>query len=155
MILSFACGKASHKAAEEAAERSIESATGDDAEVEISEEGMSVKAQDKNGTYSWQAGDQARVPDDFPSDVHIYEPAVVEMSMDSPDGYVLSLKTDDAPAKVVGVYQEKLSAAGWTKQTTMDMGEMQMLIYSKGERMAKLDVFSEDDVTRINLTASK
>ena len=155
LVLNFACGKSKEEAAEEAVENSIEMNLGDDAEVDISDEGMAITSTDEDGTYSWQAGDQAKIPDGFPEDVHIYEAASVAMSADSPDSFTLALSTDDALPKVVGAYEEKMSAAGWTKQTSTSMNDAQMLVYTKGDRAANIGIFNEKGVTQISLTVSK
>ncbi len=155
LVLNFACGKSKEEAAEEAVENSIEMNLGDDAEVDISEEGMTITSTDEDGTYSWQGGDQAKVPDGFPKDVYVHEAATVAMSADSPESFTLALTTDDPFPKVVGAYEEKMSAAGWTNQTSTAMDGAQMLVYTKGDRAANVGIFNEKGVTQISLTVSK
>ncbi len=155
LILGLACGRSSEKAAEKAAEKSIEKAMGGDADVDISEEGMEMKTETEEGTMSLSAGDKAKVPEDFPSDVYVYEGAAVDMVMDHPEAFMVMLSTDDPLSKVVDIYKKKLTSEGWTKQTAMDMGDTQMLLYVKDDRMAKVTVADDEGVTRINLTADR
>ena len=155
LVLSFGCGKSKEKTAKEAIERSVEATLGNDAEIDISDEGMAITSADEDGTYTWQAGDQAEIPDGFPTDVHIYEAAAVDMSADSPNGFTLALRTDDPFSKVVGTYEEKMSAAGWTKQTSTAMSGTQMLVYTKGDRATNVGIFEEEGITKISLTVSQ
>jgi hypothetical protein len=155
LILGLACGKKAEDSAEEAAERTSEVALGEEASVDISDEGYAMTSVDEEGSYSMQAGDKATIPAGFPSDFYVYEGAEIATSVDSPEGFIVSLRTDDPVERVVEVYKEKLTGAGWTEQSTVDAAGIQMLMYGKGDRMAKVDVLSEEGVTAINLTASK
>ena len=155
LILGLACGMSSEKTAEKAAEKSIETAMGGDADVDISEEGMEVKTEGEEGVTTMSMGDKAKIPEDFPSDVYVYDGATVDMAMDNPGAFLVSLSTDDPLSKVVDAYKKKMTSEGWTKQTAMDMGEMQMLQYLKGERTAQVQVITEKGKTHISLTADK
>jgi hypothetical protein len=155
VILSFACGKSAEKTAEKALEKSLEDPIGDGAEVDVSDQGMTITSEDEKGAYTWQAGDEAKIPDSFPKDVHVYERAAIQMSSDSPEGITLVLATDDPISKVVATYEEKMVADGWTKQTSSTMSGTQMLIYTKGDRGANVGVFDQDGSTQISLTLSK
>jgi len=155
LVTSLGCGKAEEKAAEKTLETSIENSLGGESDVDISDEGMKVTSQDEDGTYTWQAGSEAEVPGGFPSDVYVFKGAEVEMSSDSPDSFVLALKTDAAFAKVVEAYKTEMPSAGWTEMTATQMDGAQMLVYSMGDRAVNVGVFDEDGATKISLSVSK
>ncbi len=154
-VLLTSCGKISEKVAEEAAEKAITSSGADNADVDVSEEGISISGEDDDGTFSMTAGTKAKIPEGFPSDVYVYDGAEVEMVMDNPAGFTISLRCDDPVGDVVETYRKQLSAAGWKKQTYMDTGDSQMLIYGKGDRVLQVHVADDEGVTRIGLSAAK
>lgn len=67
----------------------------------------------------------------------------------------MSLDTDAPFSKVVGAYEEKMSTAGWTKQTSTSMDGAQMLVYTKGDRAVNVGIFNEEGITQISLTVSE
>jgi hypothetical protein len=155
LALAVGCGKAPEKAVEETAEKTLETQPGDDADVDVSEDGMTVTSSDEDGTYTYQAGNEATIPDGFPADVYVYEGATVQMSSDSPDGFMLAFETDAAFATVVDAYKAEMPAAGWTELTGTTMEGTQMLIYGIGDRMVDVGIFDENGVTKISLSVSK
>jgi len=155
LILNIGCGKSNEEVGEEAAEQAIEAALGNEAGVDLSDEGMTVTSEDEDGTYTWTGGDQAKVPDGFPADVYIYEGAELLMSTDTPAGFVLAFETDAPLDDVVESYLEEMSAAGWTKQMATEMDGGQMMVYLQDDRSVNLTIFDEEGVTQIGLTVSR
>ncbi len=90
LIMNVACGKADEKTVENAVEQKIEKETDEQANVDISEDGMEITTQDADGVYTWQGGDSAELPDGFPADVYVPDGASVDMVSDSPNGFVVA-----------------------------------------------------------------
>jgi hypothetical protein len=144
------CGK---KASEKLAEKMIEAAAAKDgvkADVNLSDGKMTIKT--KEGTATYAAGKGAKIPENFPKDVHIYDGATVFMAASVPNGFNLMLQTKDASDKVVPTMKSKMTADGWKEEAAMDMGQNVMLSYSKGDRKANVTVSSADKMTQITLT---
>ena len=155
LMVNLGCGKSKEEAAEEVVEQAVEAALGDEAGVDLSDEGMTVTSEDEDGTYTWKAGDQAEVPSDFPDDVHVYEGAEVVMSTETPDGFSLALGVDAPVEDVVKSYLEAMSAAGWTKHMETEMDGGHMMVYGKGDRSVNVAIFEEEGMTQIGLTVGR
>jgi hypothetical protein len=155
LVLSLGCGNSEDEVAEKALEQTIETQDDGEAGVDITSDGMEVTSTDADGTYTWQAGSEAELPEGFPTDIYIPDGAVVEMSSASPNGYVLTLSTDKAFSAVVESYKEKMVAAGWTEHTATQMEGTQMLIYGQGDRSVNVGVFNEEGATKISLSVSQ
>lgn len=155
LIMNLACGKAPEETAETALEQQIEKSAGGDADVDYSDEGMEITTEDADGVSTWQAGDKAELPDNFPSDVYIPEGVSVDMVSDSPSGTVVALSTDIALATIVEAYLKEMTAAGWTKMTDTEMDGGRMTLFLKDERTVNVGIFDEDGARGISLSVSK
>lgn len=154
LVLVVGCGRKSGEATmANALEKAIERETGKDAQVNISEEGLSIRSMAEELTMT--AGRDAKLPEDFPSDVLVYEKARIETAMQSGSGTVLSLRSTDDPEKIVTVYKERMTAEGWTQQASMDMGSQQMAVFAKDDRIATVVVTPDDDASVIGLTLAR
>jgi hypothetical protein len=140
------------EADEEAIERRIETETGGEAEVDLSEGTVEVAGKTEEGEYSMKAGEKAEIPDDFPDDVFIYKPSTVVVSMMVPEGQAITLTTKDDQAKVLDAYASEMEKKGWAKEGSMDMGGNKMLVYKKDERVANVSILKAGNKTQINLT---
>ena len=143
------------EAVEKAVEQQIEMETGDQAKVDISDNGMEITSQDADGVYTYQGGDTAELPDGFPADVYVPDGATVDMVSDSPNGFVVALSTETALPAVVEAYLKEMSSAGWNKMTETEMDGGRMIAYFKGERSVNVGIFDEDGVRGISLSVSK
>ncbi len=151
----FGCGTSEEKAVEETVEQVVEGSVENDAGVEISEEGMAITSTDEDGTYTWQGGDKAGIPEGFPDDVFVYEGVEVLMSSDTPGSFVLGLSTDAPREDVIASYEKEMSAAGWTEATSTNMDGDKILVYTKGDRVVNVGIFLEEGVTNISLSVSR
>lgn len=151
ILLVAGCGGS---ADEEAVERKIEAETGGETEVDLSGGTMEITGETDEGEYSLTAGEETKIPDDFPGDVFIYRPSKTVMSMKVPEGHSLTLTTKDDQSKVVDAYKSEMKKNGWSQEGSMNMGDHMMLVYKKGERMANVSVIPADDKTQINLTVA-
>jgi uncharacterized protein YuzE len=149
VLLVGACGE---RAREEAMEKKIEKATGADAQVDLSKEGMKVTGKTDEGEYELTAGEETEIPEDFPDDVFIYSPSKTIMAMKVPKGHSVSLLTKDDKSKVVEAYKHEMEAKGWAQQTSVEMGDKTMLTYKKNGRITGINFGPTDKGLQITVT---
>lgn len=149
------CGKnTQEKMAEKVVRKAVEKQTGSKADVSIRDESVEITTED--GEVSMKAGKAARLPDGFPKDVHIYGGATVEMAMEMPEGMSVALKTTDETIKVKEAYRNEMGKQGWSRKSSMDMGEQSVLMFTKGERVANLAIGSDPEGgTRVSITVAR
>ncbi len=148
----FVCGVlviagCSGKAEEKAAERMIEKGTGGKANVDVNNEKVEIKTEDGEMV----AGKGTKIPDDFPDDVFVYQPAEVVASVNAEGGKSLSLKTADDAEKVAATYKTEMKKNGWTEKGSMNMGGQNMLVYEKNGANANVVIVSNEEETHIQL----
>jgi hypothetical protein len=111
LVPSLGCRRIRERLLEKAGEKAAESAAGDDEAIEKSGRGITFKGNKPGEAITVGTG---KVPDDFPKDVPIYPGAKIiggaSTGGASPSKSV-SLKTEDAPAKVLAFYQSKIPAS--------------------------------------------
>lgn len=153
VMVMFGCGeKAGEETAEKMVEKAIESGFDGEAEVDIEKDSIRIEAEE--GEMSMTMGDSASLPDDFPDDVFIYQGAELSMGMKLPQGFNLSLQTKDDMSKVSEVYLAEMTAKGWTKEMSRDMGEQKMMFFKKDQRAVNMTIFPSEDMTQITLTVA-
>ena len=144
----------SNNMGEKAVENAIEKETGANADVDLSDKGMNIRGETEDGEFSISSGENAKVPDNFPSDILIYKPSKVSTSMNTPQGQSLTLATTDNAQKVLETYKKEMTSKGWAEQTSMTSGSMSMLVYGKEDRTVHVHITPSDDQTAIMLIAS-
>ncbi len=180
MALAAGCGgKSAEKASEALAERMIErAARGDGAnvDVDISSGKISVKGVDEHGeavdftvdadagtmtsdqgAVSFATGEAAKIPDDFPKDVPLYQGAqLVSVHRDANAGMTSLAATCGDPAGTVAeFYTKQMEANGWTQETAFTQSDsMHMMSYEKDSRQLSIIIAGEGDATQIQLTLS-
>lgn len=154
LVIGCSCSeKAGEKVGEKIAEKAIEAQTGHKADIDVGKESMRIKTKD--GEMTMTSGKAARLPDNFPEDIPIYAGSALDMAMEVPQGYSLSLTTQDDVSKVAEWYLKEMVDKGWTKEAFMEMGKQTMLVFKKGKRGANLAISHDKDQTRISLTNVK
>lgn len=152
-LLVFGCGRNSvEKAVERQIEKSLEADGGGKAVVDIDGENISIETED--GSMKLSGGGKAKVPDNFPEDVLVYEGADVQVALSMPDGFSVVLQTKDAQAKVVDFYSAKMVDKGWSREMSADMGGQKMLAFKKDNRVVSLVTTGVDGGTQIALTVA-
>jgi hypothetical protein len=155
-VLVSGCGKAkksiSEKIAEKAIEMNMKDADGNSAKVDISKGTMTIKTKD--GETAVVSGDGASVPADFPKDVYIVKGAKIQMSMKTPDGYMLNMQVEQSAAKLAETYETELKAQGWKQEGSFDMGETRSLSYKKDERQVAIVMGKSDAATTVMITVT-
>ncbi len=151
ILLVVGCGK---EVQEAAVEKKIEEATGGEADVDFSDGGMKITGETKEGEYAITAGEETEIPEDFPSDVFIYRPSEAVMAMKVPEGYSVTLITQDDKAEVVEAYKREMQEEGWSEEGSMNMGSHSMLMYEKDGRDANINFVPSDKGLQINVIVS-
>ncbi len=112
------------------AQKAVESATG----VKVNKDGNSVSVQGNDGQ-SVTIGQSNKLPDGFPEDVPVYDPATVTNSMslasDKGSTFSVQLETEDTVETVSAWYDTELKGKGWTIKGTMNSADSGALITSE------------------------
>lgn len=129
------------KIGEKVAEGMIEKATGGKVDVNAGENQVVFK-DNKTGNVT-AFGEDLKLPDDFPKDVPVYPgakitSAIIDSSGEKPAS--LTLKSTDAPDKVISWYEKTLKDAGWAEQASFNANEIQSRTYDKDKSHIALTV---------------
>lgn len=127
-------------------------ADGKQANVKVNGDEMTVSGAD--GVTTFQATGAGKMPANFPADVYVYAGADIVSAVSSSAGVNLALKTSDASKDVMAKYAAEMKDKGWATQTSLDTGDMAMLVFSKDNRTANVVVQFVDGRTSINLTVA-
>ncbi len=152
ILMLAACSRSTEEAA---IEKQLERATGADADVDLSNEGMTIRGKTEEGEFSFTTGEGTEVPGDFPTDVLIYRPSKVKAAMNVSEGQSLTLTTGDDRQKVQEAYKREMIAKDWSEQASMNMGNQSMLVYEKDDRVAHVTITPEDAETQITIIVGK
>lgn len=143
-LLSGGCGQ---RIAEQAAERAIENSAGSDADVDIDNGTLTANVNGSTiqvGTNSW--------PENFPSDVYRVDGTVMMAASNSGDqAYVVSVRTDQTPADLDGIYRRELGNAGWSIIGSTNYGGALTLIAQKNNRTLSISL-TPDEVGKAVVT---
>ncbi len=164
------CGE---KAAEKLVEEAIEAQAGEDVDVDISGDSVTITGTDEQGesfrvdvdgetgTYTLeggvtqvQAGANVELPADFPKDVPTYPGMKIVSAITdaSQNAIIISATTSDAMSTVVDHFKKEVGANGWSETMAMPSGDMTTLQFSKGERTLSVMVMVQGQDTAIHLT---
>jgi hypothetical protein len=155
------CAAGCKKAAEEAMETAIESQIAKDggsAKVEIGDDDMSFKFEDKTSGAKMAFGKSVEMPQDFPQDVPVYNPMTLSMahSQEENKTFMVQGVTPDSVAKVAAFYAEETPKQGWSEETNMEQGEkMRAVVYKKESRSLNLVLAATEEGTSIMITTSQ
>lgn len=149
VVLVVGCGK---QVAERAIEKSIKQDSGQNADVDIGNNTMTIKTDE--GTFAVASGKDAKLPATFPDDILIYKGASLQTVMETPEGFHLVCQIADALSKVLESYQTSMISKGWAQDVSMDMGAQKMVVFKKDERTANIILTSEGNTTQLTLTVA-
>lgn len=153
LVVCVACTGCGKKLAEKVTEKMIEKSMSKDgvkADVKIS--GDKVTINTKDGATSFSGGSGAKVPDNFPKDVYVYDGATVMAVVTVPEGCNVTLQTKDASDKVLAAYKSKMTANDWKEEATYSTAQQAMISYKKETRTANVVIVSADGNSQIMLT---
>jgi hypothetical protein len=140
--------------AEKATEAAVEKATGVD--VEKNGDSVTVKTDEGEATVS----SDAKLPDDFPQDVPIYENATIETAItnkvDAGTSYLIGMKSDDDAGEVYAWYKQAFEDEGWTILSSMEVGDsVGGLAAEKDTRTSNLSIgYGAEKKAEISLTVA-
>lgn len=151
------CGKV----AEEVAEKAMESSMPEGSKVEIDENKNQVSIQTTDGAggaVSVQAGESVAFPADFPEDIPVPGGVtwnlVQSSSADSASGVIVQGMLSTPVADVAAFMKQGLEAKGWKQENAFQQaGEMEMLTYSKEERMVHVTATKADSQTALVISS--
>lgn len=138
-----------------AAERAVEKATG----VKVDEDGERVTITGPEGEQA-EFGAGASLPEGWPEDHPVYEPATVESSMvfsgDEGTQFTVSVTTGDAFADVLAWYKKAAGDEGWNIESegTLDMDGVASgyLYLNKGTTNSSVSIAQGDDGDDVMIT---
>jgi hypothetical protein len=116
-------------------------------DVQVSDDRLTI--QTKDGSSSFSSGKAARIPDNFPKDVHIYDGATPLAVITMPIGFSLQLETKDDADKVMETYRRTMAADGWSTETANASSQQTTLSYRKDKSSVNIMVMKVDQKTRI------
>ena len=144
---------------EQAAEEAIEQSTGGD--VEIDDDGESVKIETDEGTMEIQGEGAAEVPAGFPSSMPIYDgDYTFSSAVETPEGqvYTLGIETGDGAGDVSEWYRGELSSNGWEilSDISSDSGDATMYAFTveSSDGQGQVTIAEQDGVTTVSLTVT-
>jgi len=149
LLLLAACGGSSP--AGNAAEQALLDAAGEDAEVEVRDDG-SIQITTEEGTF----GTVNEVPAGWPADVKVYEGAAVTYSAvaDPTTGnaaFALVFTVSDDVETVAGFYNDQLAADGWAIASTFRMQGSVVFTAEKDTRTVSVSIADVDGTTTVTL----
>lgn len=131
-----ACGKSP---GEKLAEAAIEAGTGQKADVDADNGQVTFKSD--NGDLKMTAGDNAKLPANFPKDVYLPATYKLNSAMEMPGAFVLGVEAPGSVADTFAAASAKMSSEGWKQQLTMQQTpQTQIAVYEKANRNATLSI---------------
>ena len=143
--VTFGCGKKS-------------TYTTKDGEVTVDKKGGQVtfEGKSKDGNVKISANESGvALPDDFPKDLPIYKGAVVKVASTQGKTMMVNLQVSAPMAEVFKYYQDQLKEQGWEIETTMSLGEGNMLAAKKADRKCSAMVMKEGSGSIVTLTVTE
>jgi hypothetical protein len=163
LLLSTATGccpllnEASDEASERVTEEIIEGATG--GEVDIEEDGGSVTIETEEGAVTIEGGEGSDLPEDWPSDMPVYDGTITgSSSFSTPEGMsmTVTIETSDSADDVLAFYNAELQSEGWTEDFSADTSEggerAVSLVVSKDDRNGTVAISEEGGTTFVGVT---
>ncbi len=154
-ILLFTLVACNEKTEEEKAKAIVEdilkTSTGNDVDIEVDEDGEAAKVTIKgaNGEEIISTTGKTKLPDDFPTDVHIIDGKITGITVTVIKKQIVTIviETDGKISDVKNEIEKKMEADGWKAGSNMNIPDAAMLNYSKDERGVTITIGKEDDKT--------
>jgi len=143
------CGKSvSQTLGEKAAEKMIENQLGGNADIDV--DGGNVKINTKES--NMEAGDNVKLPADFPSDVYVIDGKIVAaMSNQVNKSFTISIEINKSLDEAFAIYQDEFKKQDWKITGTMNFGESASVTAEKNNRMVSVFISKSDDKTTVVL----
>lgn len=135
------CGKSiSQMAGEKVAEKAIEKQTGGNVDIDNG----SFKMETDQGKY--EAGENVKLPDDFPKDVYVMDGIIkTAISNQADGGFMISIETDKSVDDVASLYQEKLKDESWKITGTMNFNDSITIAAEKDDKSVSVMASKGDE----------
>lgn len=128
-------------------------------DVDTGNGSVTVKTEEGEATASY--GNDAQLPEGYPSDLPIYEPSNIVYAIKT-DGknFSVTAKTDDDPQKVRDYYKSELPNQGWELEREYSYTQGSSATYNKGDRSVTVSVTTPEYTTTegrttINITLNQ
>ncbi|MBM3255867.1 MAG: hypothetical protein FJZ04_00125 [Candidatus Moranbacteria bacterium] len=136
-------------------EKTIESQTGGAVNLDLQNKSLNVKTQE--GTMNIAGEGNAALPENFPSDVFIYNDAKIVFSlaqapgMGGTEGYSISYNTGAAQNDAIAKYKSEMASRGWELDNEVNMGAESgdVLSFKKGVRQVTVSIGTSEGKTAI------
>ena len=152
LVLS-ACGKAQDKAAETLAEKALEASSGQDVDIQSTDDGQTVTFKTDQGTIKQSTGDNVALPDGFPTDVLLPDDYKVMSVMTMGAVTSLVLQSPDAPSDLFKQFKSGQTDQGWKETMAMQGTDASMLGFEKEQRSLLVNLSnSEEGGTMVSLS---
>src|SRR3989339_331686 len=107
-----------------------------------------IEKEIENGTM--QAGQDVSLPDNFPSDVYVYEGKLAAVVFnEANNGFNLTIETKDVLDDIKSVYENKLEEDGWVVNQSMNLGGVLYLGAEKNGRVISITASQTDETTML------
>lgn len=119
-------------------------------DINMSPDKMTISSQD--GKSSFTSGSEAKIPDNFPKDVHVYAESKILTAITAPKCFSLTFESKDNTEKILSKYRSEMPAQGWEEEASLNMEKQAMIAYKKDTRTATIIISTDDKTIQINLT---
>jgi len=140
------------------AEQITEALSGvEDIDVDVDGETISYAIGGENG-YKATSGRGTQLPQDFPDDVLVYDDAEIISTVESTDGFAVSLSSEADPGDIKTAYLDFFEDNGWQQELLMEYGTMWSTQYTKGARAVSLLLYprqGNDEPSTLMLTLTE
>jgi len=140
------------------AEQITEALSGvEDIDVDVDGETISYAIGGENG-YKADWGRGTQLPQDFPDDVLVYDDAEIISTVESTDGFAVSLSSEADPGDIKTAYLDFFEDNGWQQELLMEYGTMWSTQYTKGARAVSLLLYprqGNDEPSTLMLTLTE
>lgn len=141
------CGQAAEQVAEQAAEQAL------GGDVDVNDEGVTVTDDEGNQV---AIGEDVSIPDNWPAEVPLLEGGTPQMASVQADGSASVMWTVEAtPEEAAAAYGAALIDAGFTEESTSNMGGMFVNTYTGNGYTVGLNALDVDGTTNVMVTAEK
>ena len=123
------------------AEQITEALSGvEDIDIDVDGDTISYAIGGENG-YKATSGKGIQLPKDFPDDVLVYDDAEIISTVESADGFMVSLSSEADPDGIKTAYLAFFEDHGWQQEGFMDLSGAWTASYSKGERAVSIMLY--------------
>jgi len=133
--------------AEKATEAAVENATG----IDIEKSGDEVTIKGEDGT-ELTASSDGELPEGFPTDVPVYEGAIVS-SIKTDNGFSVVIEAQGDVVEIFDWYKDELTSEGWKIVTEMKVEDGGALVSEKGNETAQVTLgVDSSDASKTTIT---